>query len=125
MKFSKWTSGHKSKLETIIENILDKSVSDIIDYFEFDNMKDKESDFCPLYRTFTKCHVTNKLNCFLCGCPYFKYSDREPIAIVENKKIMSVCTISSKQAKSFEIDGIVQCDCSILPQYVKTTIYKI
>ena len=64
MKFSKWTSGHKSKLETIIENILDKSVSDIIDYFEFDNMKDKESDFCPLYRTFTKYNTPKKQTTF-------------------------------------------------------------
>lgn len=112
MKHGDWTAAHLEKVETVFDKLKDKSVSDTIDYFQYDNMAKNESDFCALYRTFTKCHVSNKLNCLLCACPHFKYSDDEPLLISGENKVMSICLINSKKAKEFTVNGVTHCDCS-------------
>lgn len=113
MTYKDWNDNHLDKLTKVVESKKDFTLSETIDYFDYENMAINESEFCPLYREFTKCHQVNKLNCLLCSCPYFKYSDDEPFHITEDgNKVMSICTISSTKAKTFTFNNISHCDCS-------------
>lgn len=113
MKYETWVQTYVDNVRGVITKLGDKPMEDIVDYFDYDNMAKNEQGFCPLYRDFTKCHVTNKLNCLLCACPHFRYSSDEPLEVTpDGKRIMSICSISSKQAGTFEVDNVVHCDCS-------------
>ena len=57
-------------------------------------MKIKEKDFCPLYDKNKKCHDIENLNCYLCGCPYFRVGKKR-----------SWCSIDAK-------DGYIHQNCS-------------
>lgn len=112
MTFHEWRTKHTEDLVVLLSSLPVDSIDEIISYFDYDNMSKAHPEFCPLYSTSTKCHDMKRLNCFFCACPHFKCSD-EPLFVSENgTKTMSICTISSKQAQSFTIDNISQCDCS-------------
>ena len=112
MTFEDWELDHNAKVDIILAKLDNKSDSEIIEYFEFDNMVKNEIDFCPLYSSNTKCHDTKYLNCYFCGCPYFRKSDDKPFYTKEDTKVMSICSIGAKDAKTFVQEGIQQCDCS-------------
>lgn len=113
MTYTEWGTDHLEKIDPILNELKGESISAIIDYFDYENMVKEQLDFCPLYRTYTKCHVTYKLNCLLCSCNHFQYSDHEPISVKpDGTKVMSICNIGSKQAQEFIVDGVSHCDCS-------------
>lgn len=116
MTYDEWRTQHAmAKAEIVNKNNL-CDVDEIVEYFKFENMVKKEPNFCPLYKDNIKCHDTDELNCYYCGCPYFK--------INENPKqkgkttIASTCIIDSKfKAEYYENpdeNNVVKihCDCS-------------
>lgn len=126
VKFEDWSNDHFDKLSKVFEKFEENTpVNSIVDYFDYENISKSENGFCPLYRDYTKCHQTEKLNCLLCSCPHFRYSDITPLSVREDGiKVMSMCSIGSKDGRYFISDGIAQCDCSecILPHkngYIK------
>lgn len=113
MTYSDWAKEHshkRVKLQTSLES-LGLTPEQIIKYFDYDNMIKHEPKFCGLYELKVKCHDTPNLNCYQCGCPYFKYTDT-PTPDLQGKKRFSVCTINSKFAKDFELDNNIHCDCT-------------
>lgn len=112
MTFSEWINEYTKRKLDVIHKLKDLQFNktDIIEYFDFSNMVKNEPDFCPLYSINggTKCHDFDNLNCFYCACPFFQYSDDEPIRGNE----LSICTIDSKFASKFKSNDNFQCDCS-------------
>ena len=112
MTFAAWTKAHNKSVDLILEKLKGSTVDEIFNYFNYDNMVEAEPNFCPLYKDNIKCHNVNNLNCFLCSCPFFKYSDNMPIHYDMGIKVMSVCTINAKDASAFVSGREQQCDCS-------------
>ena len=83
----------------------------IVDYFDFDNMKQLETSYCGLYADNTKCHDIEKLNCFFCGCPYFAYDDNG-LAQSGDKTVYSKCIIDAIKSSEFISDKAIHQDCT-------------
>ena len=113
MSYKEWLEKHISKHRKIVDRLKKEGLSqdEIIEYFDFDNMKEKEKDFCLLYAQNKKCHDIKKLNCYLCGCPYFVFNDNG-IKKVGTKTLYSYCSIDAKNSKKFETGDAVHQDCS-------------
>lgn len=101
MTYKSWYDSHAIKHKELLEKLSHLSDDEIIDYFDFENMKVNEPDFCPLYKQDKKCHDMEDLNCYLCACPNFR--------VGENK---SYCSINSKYGGSIEAKGYIHQDCS-------------
>ncbi len=102
MSYKSWIESHGKKHKDIVVKLSHLSDNEIIEYFRFENMKEREPDFCPLYKDNTKCHDIENLNCYLCACPNFKVS-----------KDKSYCDIKSVDGSSIVAkDGYVHQDCS-------------
>jgi len=71
------------------KNFIEKHIQNIIDEFDFEKQKGKNSDKCPCYSE-GKCHDVENLNCFLCYCPEY-----------DNSKIEGGCKINSEKGKWF------------------------
>jgi len=72
------------------------SDNEVIAYFRFENMVQKEPDFCPLYKETKKCHDMEVLNCYLCACPNFRFDDegiskKEARTIYGSVELLSLC----------------------------------
>jgi len=92
------------------------SDEEVIAYFRFENMVEKEPDFCPLYTENKKCHNMEVLNCYLCACPYFRFDDNG--LHEDNGKIhYSTCSIDAKKGEKFVSGNIVHqsCNSCLLP----------
>lgn len=113
MSYIIWFEKHALKHEVIVNRLQKEgmSQSEVIDYFDFENMKLKEKDFCPLYKDNKKCHDMKELNCYLCACPNFRFSDKG-IAIVDEKKQYSLCDIESKDGRQGVYGEVIHQDCS-------------
>jgi hypothetical protein len=83
----------------------------IIEYFDFDNMVEMEKDFCPLYVEGKKCHDIEKLNCYLCACPNFRFND-EGIETTDDKTKYSYCSIDSKKGELSTYGDKIHQNCS-------------
>lgn len=83
MSYQFWFTAHGNKQQAIFA------------YFDFDNMVKAEPDFCPLYADNKKCYDLERLNCYLCACPLFRFSD-QGIAEQDDKSVFSDCTVNSK-----------------------------
>jgi hypothetical protein len=83
----------------------------IINYFDFENMKEKEVNFCPLYAKDKKCHDMDELNCYLCSCPNFRFND-DGIKKVDNATQYSYCDIDSKDGRQGVYGEKIHQDCS-------------
>ena len=107
MSYKKWFENHAQKHKKIVDKLLKRGFGkeEIIDYFLYDNIKDKEKDFCPLFLENKKCHEIDNLNCYFCGCPYFRFNDKEKI-------YKSRCEIDSKFGKKIQSCGVIHQDCS-------------
>ena len=114
MTYTDWATKHLASRREIQGKLEAHGCSSeqVIDYFDFDNMVTHEPDFCPLYKTNTKCHETGRLNCYLCACPHFKCSDEPLETLVNGDKLFSLCTINSGNAGSFIVDKNVHCNCA-------------
>ena len=94
MTYENWFENHAKKHQKIVQKCINFSNDAIVEYFRYDNMVQKEVDFCPLYKDNKKCHDIEDLNCYLCGCSNFRLTN-----------IKSYCDIDSK-------DGFIHQDCS-------------
>ena len=102
MSYLKWFENHAKKHQTIIIKLQNLNDDDIVKYFRYDNMKENEKDFCPLYKENKKCHEMENLNCYLCGCSNFR--------LISTK---SYCDIKSKKGSTIQgKDGFIHQDCS-------------
>ncbi len=65
MSYSGWFESHAIKHKKIVDKLVAKNYTQeqIIEYFEFENLVKEENDFCLLYKTNTKCHEMESLNC--------------------------------------------------------------
>jgi len=113
MGYSDWVQKHAKKHKTIVDKLLVQAYTKekIIDYFDFENMKQMEEEFCPLYKKNQKCHDIESLNCYLCSCPNFRYSD-DGIALVDDKKQFSLCSIESVDGRQGVYGEKIHQDCT-------------
>ena len=113
MSYIAWFEAHAKKHRKIVDKLLACSMDKeaIIKYFEFENMVEKEGDFCPLYAEGKKCHDTEYLNCYLCACPNFRFSD-EGIETNGGKTKYSFCAIDSKEGALATYGDAIHQDCS-------------
>jgi hypothetical protein len=111
MTYTQWLSLHVKKHRAIIQKLDGLNEEEIIEYFEYENMKKNEPDFCPLYVQDKKCHDMEELNCYLCACPHFRFCD-SGVKKVKGKTLFSFCKIDSKNGNFFESDEAIHQDCS-------------
>ena len=113
MSYETWVKEHAKKHKKIIDKLLKQGLDkeQIIDYFDFENMKEKERDFCPLYAQNKKCHNMKELNCYLCSCPNFRFND-EGLKKMDEKTLFSTCSIESKEGKQGIYGEAIHQDCS-------------
>jgi len=111
--YSSWATDHLKSRQAIQHKLEAKGLTpeQVVDYFNYDNMITHEPDFCPLYAQGKKCHDVNYLNCYLCACPHFNYSD-DSLYQKGTKSIFSECTINSRFASEFEYENNVHCNCA-------------
>ena len=106
MSYKSWFLNHSKKHKKIMDKLKELSDEEVIEYFRYENMVQKERDFCPLYKDGKKCHDMENLNCYLCACPNFRFDDEASV-----KK--SFCSIDSKDGKELKTkSGVVHQDCS-------------
>ena len=113
MGYASWVQEHAQSHKQIVEKLLKKGQTkeQIIDYFDFENMKTAEPNFCPLYKENRKCHDMESLNCYLCSCPNFRYSDKG-VQEVDGKTQYSFCSIDSKDGRQGVYGESIHQDCS-------------
>jgi hypothetical protein len=111
MSYKKWFDAHAKKHAQILEKLKNQTDEEIIEYFDFENMKEKEPDFCPLYAQNKKCHDMEKLNCYLCACPNFRFND-EGFKQIEEKTLYSFCSINSKDGTQFMGENYIHQNCA-------------
>lgn len=111
MLYEEWFEQYALKHKEIVDKLLEKGYDkeQIIDYFDYDNMVKEEIEFCPLYKISKKCHNMKELNCYLCGCPNFRFNDNG-IDIYNGYKVLSKCDINN--GSSIGRGGAVHQDCS-------------
>lgn len=113
MGYQSWfkKQGHLHK--QVIDKLLQKGLSkeQIVAYFDFENMVKEEPDFCPLYVKNKKCHDIEKLNCFLCACPFFRFKE-EGYEVMDGKTRFSDCSIHSKHGRHGTYGDAIHQDCS-------------
>jgi len=108
--FEKHASKHKKIVDRLVKDGFDQD--EIIEYFDFENMKLKEIEFCPLYAKDKKCHDIDELNCYLCACPNFRFDD-SGIKKVDDKTQYSFCDIDSKDGRVGIYSKKIHQDCSL------------
>ena len=111
MTYLEWFNEHGNKHAKILEKLKDLSDNEVIEYFRFDNMVEKEKDFCPLYKDNKKCHDYEELNCYLCACPNFRF-DVNGIKKKEDKTVFSYCGIDSKDGAEYIGEDYIHQNCS-------------
>ena len=111
MDYITWFKIHGNKHKNIMKKLETLSKEDVIAYFRFENMVEKEPDFCYLYKDNKKCHDIEVLNCYLCACPYFRFDD-EGLRKKEEKILYSNCSIGAKEGAEFVSEDAIHQDCS-------------
>lgn len=101
MSYELWHEEHAKKHKAIVDKLSHLSDDEIIEYFDYENLKSKEPEFCPLFKDNKKCHHMENINCYLCACPNFRVD-----------KTKSFCAIDSKDGGSIEHNGFIHQDCS-------------
>jgi len=113
MGYSEWFEKHAKKHKKIVEKLQERGLDKekILEYFCYDNMVKEEVDFCPLYAKNKKCHDMEKLNCYMCACPNFRFND-EGIDTIEDKVRYSLCAIDSPDGKAGVYGKKIHQNCS-------------
>jgi len=111
MSYTEWFNTHASKHKKIVDKLIKQNYSkeQILEYFDFDNMVEYETEFCPLYKDNKKCHDMDELNCYMCACPNFRFNDNG-LDIYNEFKILSKCDIDN--GEEFKGKGVIHQDCS-------------
>lgn len=111
MTYTAWFESHGRKHQNIMKKLTHLSDAEVIAYFKFENMVEKEPDFCFLYKDNKKCHEMEDLNCYLCACPYFRFKD-EGLSKEGTKVLYSTCSIDAKEGAQFVSNNAIHHDCS-------------
>ena len=111
MSYGSWFQEHGEKHKKIIEKLSHLSDDELIRYFRFDNMVQKEPEFCPLYAENKKCHDNKELNCYFCACPNFRFNDKG-FEKQENRTLFSTCNIESKDGSQYISDSAIHQNCA-------------
>jgi hypothetical protein len=114
MTYREWYGEFARRHREIVKRIDTAEAETLIDYFRYENMRERHPGFCPLYAEGKRCHELENLNCYLCGCPHFRYCD-EGIDEIGGKIRYSLCAIDAKEGKTFETDTAIHQDCSDCP----------
>jgi len=124
MRYEEWQKEFAEKHRRIVESLSGLDEREIVEYFRYDNMRERHPDFCPLYEKKEKCHDLEDLNCYLCACPCFRYCD-EGIDTVDGKRRYSFCAVEARQGNVFVAGNAIHQDCSgcLLP-HRRSTILK-
>ena len=125
MSYKHWFDTHASKHRVIMDKLSALSDDEVIKYFRFENMVEKESDFCPLYAEQKKCHDTPALNCYLCACPNFRFNEGGSAREGE-RTLFSICSIDSPDGDRFITDTAIHQNCAgcIVP-HCESYIHKV
>jgi hypothetical protein len=118
MAFKEWVEAHAQKHQIIVTKLKTegKNQNEIIEYFRFENMVQNEPTFCKLYKLNEKCHEMDDLNCFLCACPHFRYSED----VIEEREdeegeelyIYTQCAINHKNGATIHLGSSFYQDCT-------------
>ena len=111
MSYSSWFEAHGDKHRAIMRKLEHLSDDEVISYFRFENMVQKEPDFCPLYAKKRKCHDIEELNCYLCACPNFRFKE-DGFKSEEGKTLFSYCGINSKDGARYESEDTIHQNCA-------------
>ena len=113
MTYKEWADSEALRKGQIILKLQGqgKSVVDIVDYFDYENMVVMEPNYCGLYRDCIKCHDVEELNCFFCGCPYFKFDDKG-LTKRKDKVVYSTCVIDAIKGVEFVTENAIHQDCT-------------
>ena len=111
MNYITWFESHGKKHQEIMRKLTDLSDEEIIAYFRFENMVQKEPDFCLLYKERKKCHEMDDLNCYLCACPNFRFDD-DGLVSDGDQILYSRCSIESEDGAQFVTAEAIHQDCS-------------
>ena len=111
MTYLSWFQSHGKKHKAILKKLAQLSDDEVIAYFRFENMVEKEPDFCLLYKEKKKCHDMEVLNCYLCACPNFRFKD-EGFKKFEGKTLFSTSHIDSKDGAQYILDDAIHQNCS-------------
>ncbi len=120
MTYLSWYEAQAHRHKAVMRKLLSEGLGkdEIIAYFDFENMRVKEPDFCPLYREKNedgtrgkKCHDMEKLNCYLCACPNFRFND-DGVEIKGEKTVYSFCAIDSQDGAAGVYGDAIHQDCS-------------
>ena len=111
MSYKSWLDAHAQKHKLIVDKLEGYLDAQIIEYFDFENMLKNEKDFCHLYAQNKKCHDIEKLNCYLCACPNFRFSD-DGAEKADDKTKYSYCSIDSPKGKLTTYADAIHQDCS-------------
>ncbi|MBD3797929.1 MAG: hypothetical protein IE887_09405 [Campylobacterales bacterium] len=110
MTYTYWFSEHSNKHKTIVNSLKYLEKKEIIKYFEYENMQSLHKDFCYLFEQNTKCHDIKNLNCYLCGCPYFRFDDDGLYIDDKGNTVYSYCV--KNLGCKFTLNGETHHDCS-------------
>lgn len=111
MTYKEWFESHGKKHRAVMERLGDLGDDEVIAYFRFENMVEQEPAFCPLYQMNKKCHDMETLNCYLCGCPHFRFDDHG-FYKEEEKTVYSYCAIHSAHGGKLVSKEAIHQDCS-------------
>ncbi len=114
MGYMQWYEEFAAKHRAIVERLKDKSREEILAYFDYENMRVKHPDFCPLYAQGVKCHEMEGLNCYFCGCPAFRFCDTG-LDKIGGKTRYSLCAVASRWSTAVESATAIHQDCSHCP----------
>ncbi len=94
-----WREEHIRKVKKIIEeNHLSRE--EVPEFFLYDNLRKRYSDFCPLFEKGELCHTgvdREKFCCLLCACPFYDYTVWD-----DEAKIYGACKIHSRHGRRNE-----------------------
>ncbi len=110
MSYRKWFEEHAARHAAIVSTLSHLDDAELIEYFDYENMRRMHPEFCPLYKEGTKCHDMEKLNCYMCACPYFRFDDAG--AEEGDMRRFSSCSIEAKDARTFRHENSLHNDCS-------------
>jgi Zn-finger protein len=91
MTYLEWFESHAKKHEEIMKTLTHLSDDEVIDYFIYENMQEK--------------------NCYFCACNHFRFSD-DGVKKEGSKTVYSSCSIDAKEGKRFESEDAIHQDCS-------------
>ncbi len=111
MQYKAWLEEHQHKHQNILAKLAHRSVDEVISYFDYENMRIVESDFCLLYAQNVKCHQVESLNCYFCACPHFVFDDGG-LERVGQKIRYSGCAIQSKEGREYIYGNAIHQDCT-------------